>query len=323
MTEDYRPPYPCDLHSHTTRSDGNDSPAQLIDEAARLGLYATAITDHDIPPPQTLRLDDGAEMDTVEYARRRGVVLMLGNEYSCDTDVDDVHIIGYGMDWSHAAVLAEVDAAKRSKSDGYRELCERLTERGMPVSWDDDILHFTKPDGTPGRRTPDEVQRKHIFEAIAAKGYTPTWSEAKLLVRDDPGLNVKRRKIDPLDAIGLIRRAGGVAVLAHPYLIDETVVKPGCPTMSRHDYILRLFEAGLVGIEARYTYDKTSYKGSLTPEQIESEVRAAYGEHARFFSGGSDYHADHRKGVQNARRLGERGLTVEEFEEAFADVRPK
>ncbi len=323
MTEEYRPPYPCDLHSHTTRSDGNDSPIQLIDEAARLGLYAAAITDHDIPPPPTLRLDDGTEVETVEYARRRGVVLMLGNEYSCDTDVDDVHIIGYGMDWSHSDVLAEVDAAKRSKSDGYRELCERLTERGMPVSWDDDILHCTKPDGTPARRTPDEVQRKHVFEAIAAKGYTPTWNEAKLLVRDDPRLNVKRRKIDPLDAIGLIRRAGGVAVLAHPYLIDETIVKPGCPPMSRHDYIVRLFEAGLAGIEARYTYDKTSYKGSLTPEQIESEVRAACGAHARFFSGGSDYHADHRKGVRNARRLGERGLTVEEFEEAFADVRPK
>jgi len=187
----------------------------------------------------------------------------------------------------------------------------------MPLDWEADILQVTRPDGTPGRRTPDEVQRKHVFEAMAARGHTATWSEAKLLVRDNPELNVSRRKIDPCQAIELIHRCGGVAILAHPYLIDAQVQVPGQPIRSRAEYIDQLIDAGLDGIEVRYSYDKTPYKGTLTPEQIEHEVRRDYAHRLRFLSGGSDYHADHKKGAKQVRQLGERGLSVPEFEEIF------
>ncbi len=82
-------------------------------------------------------------------------------------------------------------------------------------------------------------------------------------------------------------------------------------------YIERLVKAGLDGIEASYSYDKTSYKGSMTPERIEDEIRELYGKRLRFISGGSDYHADHKKGAKNARRLGERGVSIEDFEAFF------
>jgi predicted metal-dependent phosphoesterase TrpH len=216
--------------------------------------------------------------------------------------------------------MAEVAAAKRSKSDAYRELCERLTAMGMPVDWEADILHFRAPDGTPATRTPDEVQRKHVFEAIAARGHAASWSEAKLMVRDNPTLNVPRRKIDPREAIALIHRAGGIAILAHPYLIDEQVQVEGRTSKSRADYIQTLIDAGLDGIEARYSYDKTTYKGSLTPEAIEQEVRATYSPRVPFISGGSDYHADHKKASPKVRHLGERGLTVAECEAIFAHL---
>ena len=161
------------------------------------------------------------------------------------------------------------------------------------------------------------MQRKHIFEAMADRGHAATWADAKILVRDDPDLNVRRRKIDPLEAIALIRRCGGTAVLAHPNLIDEEIRAGDNPPTTRAAYIDRLIEAGLDGIEARYTYDKTSYKGTLSPEQIEQQVRADYAGRVRFLSGGSDYHAGHKKGAKKARHLGERGLTVEEFQAAF------
>jgi len=310
--------YPCDLHCHTVRSDGNDTPQELIENAVRCGLHAVAMTDHDITPPLQLEPPEGGPaVSSVAYAAARGIRLILGYEFSCDTHVDDVHICGYGLNWEHPDVQAEVAAARRSKSEAYEELCRRLTARGMPLDWEKDILHYTQADGTPGRRDPDEVQRKHIFEAMAARGHTATWSEAKLLVRDDPELNVPRRKIDPCAAIALIQRCGGIAILAHPYLIDERVHVSGQPVRSRAEYIDGLIEAGLDGIEVRYSYDKTTYKGRLTPEQIEAEVRRDYAPRLRFLSGGSDYHADHKKGAKQVRQLGERGLTVPEFEAIF------
>ncbi len=300
--------FPCDLHCHTTRSDGNDTPEELIERAASLGMHAIAITDHDIDP-----LREIGGKPAVQYAAEQGIKLLPGYEFSCDTLVDDVHICGYRMDWDHAELAAEIQAAKESKSNAYRALCEKLTELGMPVDWERDILNYTDPEGNPRTRCPDEVQRKQVFEAMAARGHAPGWSEAKLMVRDNPTLNLPRRKIDPVDAIRLIHTCGGIAVLAHPYLIDEMIDVEGRPS-TRHAYIERLIDAGLDGIEARYTYDKTSYKGSMTPEAIEAEVRSRYGDQVTFISGGSDYHADHKKASAKVRYLGECGLTVGEFE---------
>jgi len=310
--------YPCDLHCHTTRSDGNDTPAELIENAVSLGMHAIAITDHDIIPPLEIEGEDA-----VAYAAKKGVWLIPGYEFSCDKLVDDIHICGYQMQWNHPELLAEVEAAANSKTDAYHQLCDILTREGMPVDWEEDVLKVTLPDGKTIQRKPEEVQRKYIFEAIAARGHAPSWSDAKIMVRDNPVLNNKRRKIDPFAAIDLIHKAGGVAVLAHPYLIDEKIAADaqaeGRPA-TRHEYILQLFEAGLDGIEARYTYNKTSYSGTLTPEEVEQEVRTLYADHTSFFSAGSDYHADAKKfddpeaNAAKIRLLGERGLTIEEFE---------
>lgn len=312
--------YPCDLHSHTLRSDGNDTPQELIDNAAAQGLRVLGITDHDVTPPLEIETPDGRRVGAVQYAAGRGVRLVLGYEFSCDTRVDDVHICGYGLDWQHADLLAEVEAAERSKSQAYEELCTRLTAAGMPLDWVGDILHYTAADGRPAVRDPSDVQRKHIFEAMAAKSYAPTWSDAKILVRDNPRLNVQRRKIDPREAIALVHCCGGVAVLAHPHLIDEVIHMPGQPRRTRDAYLEELIAAGLDGIELRYTYDKTTYKGRLTPEAIEAEVRAKYAGRLRIASGGSDYHADHKKGAKRVRALGERGLSMAEFEQSFAGL---
>lgn len=314
METSSKPNYPCDLHCHTNRSDGSDTPLELITLAAASGLRALAITDHDTPPPLALELPDGSRQEIRAYAAKQGLRLLLGDEFSTNTWVDDVHICGYELDWSHPAFLAEVEAARRSKTEAYQALCERLSARGMPVDWQADVLLYHDAQGQEHQRAPDEVERKHIFEAIARKGYTESWSAAKLLVRDDPGLNVRRRKIDSIACIELIHQCGGLAVLAHPYLIDETIELPGRPAHSRAAYIEGLLEAGLDGVEASYTYDKTTYKGNLTPEAIEAEVRQAYTGRVRFLSGGSDYHGKQKKGSGLTRHLGERGLRLEEFE---------
>ena len=302
-----QPNYPCDLHMHSVRSDGNDTVHELIDNAAALGMKAIALTDHDVRPPETIEVD-GTPVSPREYARRKGLCFIPGIEYSCDTYVDDVHIVGLGCDFAHSALADIEEAMEKSKMDGYRKLTEVLCENGIHVTWNDVLA------GGGGRR-PEEVQRKHIFETIAVKGYCGSWQEAKLLVRDNPKFNVRREKVDPIDAIHAIHAAGGVAILAHPHLIDAHIHTEDGRDMSRDAYVDGLISAGLDGIEAAYTYDKTSYKGSLSKQQIEREVREKYEPRLSVISGGSDYHADGKKGVQNPRMIGEAGVTFEYFRE--------
>lgn len=287
----------ADLHTHSVRSDGQDTVKELIDNAALTdGLRAIALCDHDVLPPKTIDVD-GAEISPAEYAAQKGIIFLPAIEISCDTFVDDVHIVGLFCDFDNDGMKQVEADVKRSKTDGYRALCDALVARGMDVSWQ----YITEGCG----RKEDEVQRKQIFEAVAEKGYTPDWKAAKLMVRDDPSLNIKREKPDPLKAIVLIHEAGGVAVLAHPYLIDDEVTRQDGTHMTRAEYIDMLLEAGLDGMEADYPYPKTSYKGTLTVDDIAGRVYRTYGCRVKFLSGGSDYHAEHKKGNKNARRIGE------------------
>ena len=297
--------YSCDMHTHSRRSDGNDTPRQLIDIAAEKGLKVLVLSDHDIGAPTKIDVD-GERFDPVAYAARKGLIFIPGIEFSCDTQNDDVHIVGIGCDFSSDAMLKAEQMAEESKITGYRKLTEILCAHDIQVTWEDVLDNNGQP------RQPEQVQRKHIFEAIANKGYADTWADAKLMVRENPVFNVKREKIDPLQAIDLIHQSGGLAILAHPYLIDETVTLAG-DKLSRADYIERMIDRGLDGIEACYTYNKTSYKGTLSNLEIEAEVRAQYEDRLPIISGGSDYHHDALKGVKNPRELGEAGITWEYF----------
>ncbi|MGJ7046146.1 PHP domain-containing protein [Thermoanaerobacterium thermosulfurigenes] len=304
--------YDCDLHCHTIRSDGNDTPREFIDKATECGMKVVAITDHDIEPPIYISVDN-KKISTVNYAASKGIELVLGYEFSCDTYVDDVHILGYKLDWDNPLVKEEVEREKESKINAYRDLCKLLTENGISIDYEKDVLQYVDEDGSIKYRKKEDVQRKHIFEVIAKKGYTSTWQEAKLLVRDNPKLNIKRIKIDPFDAIKLIKDCGGTAVLAHPFLIDEKIKYPDGRSYTRDEYINRLIEHGLDGIEARYTYSKTSYKGNLSSEEIENYIKGNYKGKVKIFTGGSDYHDDGKRGVKNPRYIGEAGISYEEF----------
>ena len=312
--------YECDLHCHTDRSDGNNTPQELIDRAVCLGMKAIAITDHDIVPPETVTVN-GQTVDLDSYAKQKGLVLLRGYEFSTDTYVNDVHILGYELDWSHPAVQAEMERARLSKSEAYRKLCTILTSKGMPIDYDQEILRYTDEQGVTHQRDPEEVQRKFIFEKMAEKGYAESWGAAKIMVQNDPALNVRREKIDPLRAIELIHTCGGMAFLAHPHLIDEVVEAPGLGRMTRDEYIERLIEHGLDGIEARYTYNKTSYKGHNTVEEIEQEIRKKYGDRL-YLSGGSDYHGS-KPGTVDPREIGEAGISYEEFCRIFSPLLQK
>ena len=305
----YKPKYECDLHCHTLRSDGNDTPEELVKKAAEFKMRAIAIVDHDIMPEKPSGIK--------RYADTLGLKLVLGCEFSCDTFVDDVHIIGYELDWKNPMVRREEAKAKLSKSEAYRDLCLLLSKRGMLIDYENEILKYIDIEGNLQKRKPDDVQRKHIFELMAAKGYFPSWEKAKLAVRDNPGFNIRRKKINPLKAIEIIRLAGGLSVLAHPYLIDENLYSEDIDCDNRERYIEKLIEAGLDGIESCYTYGKTTYKGSLPENRIKEIVEDKYRGRVRFFTGGSDYHNDAKKGAPNPRQIGEAGISFEQFKKIF------
>ena len=297
------PKFRVDLHSHTTRSDGNDTPAEFLDQAAASGMAVVAITDHDVLPPDLLDVR-GDRIPVRQYARTAGVGVLRGMEVSCDTEVDDVHIIGFGCRWDSGDVAWLPEMARQSKINGYRSLVKRLRDNGFDLSWEELTKNGVQPD--------EAVQKKHVFELLAGKGYAENWQAAKIMIRDNPDYDVKREKPCPIATIRSLHAAGGVAILAHPYLIDETVRMEG-EDVSREDYIRRLIDAGLDGMETHYTYDKTSYKGVLTPDAISREVVERYGEMVSILSGGSDYHADHKKGVVNSRMIGDAGIELEYF----------
>ncbi len=301
-----RPNYEVDLHCHTTRSDGNDTPKELIDNASDQGIKVIAITDHDVLPPDKIEAG-GVMVDTVAYGKTKGVKVLRGIEFSCETRVEDVHLVVLGCDYSDEKILAMNNAIIESKILSYRKLTEVLTEKGFPITWEE-VLNYG---GIP--RKPEDVQKKLIFNLMAEKGYTDTWSDAKLMCRNDPEYSVKREKPKAADIIKLAHDTGGICILAHPYLIDEQV-QSDKGKISRAEYIQMLIDAGLDGIEAAYTYDKTTYHGDLTKDEIIIKVRADYEDKVAIISGGSDYHADYKKTSKKVRSIGECGITCDYFE---------
>lgn len=300
-----RPNYLCDMHTHTTRSDGADTPFELISNASEKGMKVIAITDHDIRPPETVDVD-GKKIDVVTYAKQNRLELIRGIEISCETEIEDVHIVCLNCDWNDRFFDELEDAVPRSKIESYKELTKALTENKMPISWEEVLDNGGSPIDEKS------VQKKMIFELMARKGYAKDWQTAKLMVKNTPEYQIKRRKPEALKVMQEIKRMDGICILAHPYLIAETV-KVHEKTMSREEFVDLLIEEGLDGIEAVYPYDKTSYGGILSKEDIAEEVLKRYKDRLSIISGGSDYHADHKKGIQNSREIGEAGITYEYF----------
>lgn len=299
------PSYPCDLHGHTKRSDGNDTPLEFITHAVELGMKVVAITDHDVIPPETIEVD-GKTVSTVAYAKSKGLDLLLGIEVSCETYLDDVHLVCFGCDWNDPWFKELDDFTIQSKIGGYKKLVAALDASGMPMQWQEVLEN----NGNPVEEA--YVQKKMIFELMTRKGYFPTWQDAKLFVKNNKDIVIKREKPSAFDVIKEIKRMGGIIIMAHPYLVSEPIEFEG-KIITRKDYIDLLIEAGLDGIEASYTYDKTSYDGTMTKDEIEKEIIELYASRGLIISGGSDYHNDGKKGVKNPRDIGDSGITLEDF----------
>jgi hypothetical protein len=186
-----------DLQSHSTYSDGELSPAEVVATAAKAGVTTLALTDHD-----TI---DGVD-EAARAATETGIPLVPATEISCiHGSLDDMHMLGYWVDVT--AIAPALERAQRERITRAEEIVERLNAQGVPVRFEDAIAQADDA---------SSVGRPHIAKAAGVKpeGMSPFFEEWLV-----PGAKafVPRRWPQAAEAAELIHGAGGSAVLAHPF----------------------------------------------------------------------------------------------------------
>jgi predicted metal-dependent phosphoesterase TrpH len=243
--------YDADLHCHTTASDGILSPSEIMMYAAKRGLQAVAITDHDT----TLGWEEAEKA-----AYRAGVKLLKGLEINTEWRGKEVHILGYGLNDDNNNLKIRLQELRSKRTDRIGKIIEKLKGLNIRLSLAD-VEQCAKG---------ESLGRPHVVAAMIAKGYLDSYQEGfdKYLSVGAPAY-VPRYKLTPSEAIIIIREAGGVAVLAHP---GNNVSQ---------DDIQQWVEDGLQGIEVSHP-DHT-----LNHEKKYRKIAAQYG---LITTGGSDYH---------------------------------
>jgi hypothetical protein len=257
-------PSTVDLHTHTHHSDGLLAPAALVADAAACGVRLLAITDHDslaayrelqangaVDLPEALELVPGVEINAVN----RGEAALTEGE---------LHILGYGVDPDDEAFEAVLARQREARRVRFTRTVERLRELDLPI--DDAVgrLDLTRDDAL-GRPT--------IARALMDHGFAESVEDAfsRLLGHGGPAY-VPRDGVGPLEAIGVIRAAGGLPVLAH---FAEA------PT--RRGVLAELRDAGLRGLEVHHrSFD----------DETAAAVGAVATELGLVATGGTDYHGD-------------------------------
>ena len=269
-----------DLHTHSSFSDGTDSPTALINKALAAGVSTIALTDHDTV----------AGWDEATNHLRPGLALVLGSEISCQTeDGISVHMLGLLFDQENEALLSMMARTREKRISRMAKIIARLNAAQYLVTMED-VEAQLAPGATLGR--------PHLADALIAKGYMKTREEvfAQVLHNDSP-FYVSHYSPTPEAAIALIKKAGGVAVIAHAMSsLRGRVITPA----TFESYVA----AGLDGIEV-FHRDHTLENRTLLLNIAD--------EFGLVKTGSSDYH-----GNGKLNQLAEHQTTAGEFEKLEA-----
>ena len=242
-----------DLHIHSTVSDGQLSPADIVRKAAEDGLTVIALTDHDNV--------DGIE-PALEAAKNSPQLRVIpGIEISTDTTIGEAHVLGYFIDYTHPELLATLKSLRNSRRERAQRMVAKLGKLGIPIEWE--RVQEIAGSGSIGR--------PHLAQAMLEKGHITSLKEAfvKYIGWGRPAY-VQREKKPPGEMVELILRANGWPVLAHPLTIRDSEA-----------IVAELKESGLAGIE--------TYYNGYTTKEIDSLVSLA-DRYGLITTGGSDYH---------------------------------
>ncbi|AKJ10970.1 phosphoesterase [Streptomyces incarnatus] len=213
-----------DLHCHSTASDGTDTPAELVRNAAAAGLDVVALTDHDTTRGYAEAI----------AALPEGLTLVTGAELSCRIDGISMHMLAYLFDPEEPALLAERELVRDDRVPRAKGMVAKLNALGVPVTWEQ--VERIAAGGSVGR--------PHVATALVELGVVPTVSDAftEEWLADGGRAFVEKHETDPFEAIRLVKNAGGVCVFAHPAAAKRGRTVP-------EFRIAQMAEAGLDGIE--------------------------------------------------------------------------
>jgi predicted metal-dependent phosphoesterase TrpH len=246
-----------DLHTHTTCSDGTDSPRELVNKAIVQGLQVLGISDHDTT----------AGWEEATQTLRGSLQLALGAEISCLThDGISVHMLGMLFDPKHAEMQQVLEETRDGRLPRMRKMIEKMREEGMDISIED--VEKAMPAGAT-------MGRPHLADALVAKKIVKSRDEAFIdLLHNDSRFYVSHAAPTPAEAIALIRRAGGVAVIAHPFASHRGQI------LQSEDFT-ELVAAGLNGIEVDHRDQNPDERAMLRVIARELDL---------VVTGSSDYH---------------------------------
>ena len=274
-----------DLHTHTTCSDGTDSPRELVNKAIVQGLEVLGISDHDTT--------SGWEEAT--QSLRGSLQLALGAEISCLTnDGISVHMLALLFDPLHEEMQRVLEETRDGRLPRIRKMIEKMRAEGIDISIED--VEKAMPSGAT-------MGRPHLADALVAKKIVKSRDEAFIdLLHNDSRFYVSHAAPTPVEAIALIRRAGGVAVIAHPFASHRGQI------LKAEDFA-DLVSAGLNGIEVDHRDQNPDERAML---------RVIAGELDLVITGSSDYH-----GTGKLNSLAENHTSREQWQklEAQADAR--
>jgi 3',5'-nucleoside bisphosphate phosphatase len=281
---------PIDLHTHSTASDGTEAPAVVVARAAQAGVDTVGLTDHDT----TFGWAEAAAA-----ASEHGVTVVPGIEVSCSRGRQSIHLLAYLPDPADPHLTAELARARTSRDTRLERMVRRMADDGIPVTLDA-VRAQVEEGATAGR--------PHIADALVAEGVVAHRDEAfaRWLGNDSP-YYVTHYAPDPVRAVEVVRAAGGVPVVAHPWsgtrgqVVSDALVE-------------EMVHAGLAGLEVHHRDHDGDAVRHLT------ELAAAMG---LLVTGSSDYHGN---GKRN--RIGEHTTApavleaIEEQATGSAVVRP-
>ena len=261
----------ADLHTHSSGSDGSDTPTEIAQKADRIGLGGVALTDHD-------SLEGIQEFMDAEVSDE--IIRVPGLEISAEYDDKEVHILGYFVPTDSKPLNEKLQFLRKARHDRLPKMIQKLNDLDVGVTLDElyDTLEGVESPGRP-----------HVAQLLVDKGYVKTTREAfrEYLAANRPAY-VKKERMEAREAVRLFSSVGAAPVLAHPLTIKVPDLRP---------VVEELMKEGLVGVEVEYDY------GHIVMNFPDVDVKETIKGLDLIHTGGSDYH-----GTVHFTELG--GITV-------------
>lgn len=242
---------PVELHCHSTASDGELPPRELVDRAVALGITTLALTDHDTV---------GGIAELMEAARETSLHIVPGVELSCHHEGKEVHLLGYFFEYRDPDFLDLLSRMQEERRGRVHKILAKLEAMGVKLAYED--VQAQSAGGALGR--------PHVAKALVAKGVVSSMDLAfDLYLGNRAPAYVGRSLLSLADGIEALRRAGGCSVLAHPGLLNDWAM------------VERIMHMPISGVEVWHpSHNKASRK----------RAKKLGGRYGKVLSGGSDFH---------------------------------